>query len=636
MWPSMFTARRAQALGAAMVLAWAAQALAQESVEPPHHQKLDRSVHEALLAGRPAPVIVQFTDVTSRVRGQQAVLEHGGIVSRAFGSGAGFSASVDAATIDALAFDPGVARISIDAVVRPTQVSLGGSIAAVTSSGAAAARHASGRRGEGIAVAVIDSGVQPHPDLPASRIRAFVDFVDGRSEPYDDFGHGTHVAGIVAGSGATSAGFAQPVIGTAPEVDVVALKVLDRSGAGRTSDVVAALEWVLANFRNYNIRVVNLSLGHPVFEPAATDPMVRAAEALTRRGIVVIASAGNQGIDPKTGAVGYGGITSPANGPSIIAVGAVDDKGTETRRDDTVTDYSGRGPTRFDLRAKPDLVASGHRVVSLSAPGSTLFTNYPQLQVYGGAEAVPAYFRLSGTSMAAPVVAGAAALVLDANPRLSASTVKMLLEFTAERLSNADRLTQGAGYVNTLGAVRLATLVNPRVPRGMFWLRQPAMPVAGDTLFGEHVAWAKNVVWGNRVLAGDAAYLHLAAWDDNVVWGNDLDNVVWGNADNVVWGNADNVVWGNNGVWGFGDGLLDNVVWGNDNIVWGNDAIVRSYWAASVVWSFWDDNVVWGNITRQSVDNVVWGNAGLDNVVWGNADNVVWGNTLAILTGGGL
>jgi len=333
----------------------------------------------------------------------------------------------------------------------------------------------------------------------------------------------------------------------------------------------------------------------------------------------VVASAGNQGIDPKTGAVGYGGITSPANGPSIIAVGAVDDKGTETRSDDTVTDYSGRGPTRFDLAAKPDVVASGHKVVSLSAPGSTLFTNYPQLQVYGGTEAEPAYFRLSGTSMAAPVVAGAAALVLEANPRLSASTVKMLIEFTAQHLPNADRLTEGAGCVNALGAVRLATIVNPQAPHDAFWLRQPTMPAASDMLFGEHVVWATNVVWGNRVLLGDSAYLHMAAWDDNVVWGT-ADNVVWGN--HSVWSFSydllDNVVWGN-------VATFDNVVWGNDNIVWGNDGVVRGYWADRVVGGFWDDNVVWGNITRQS----------LDNVVWGNADNVVWGNTLAILTGGG-
>ena len=124
-----------------------------------------------------------------------------------------------------------------------------------------------------------------------------------------------------------------------------------------------------------------MSLGHPVYEPASTDPLVQAADALVRRGIVVVASAGNLGIDAQDHEVAYGGVTSPANGPSILAVGAVDNEGTDARADDHVTDYSSRGPTRFDLLVKPDLVASGHRIVSLAAPGSFLFENYPALHV---------------------------------------------------------------------------------------------------------------------------------------------------------------------------------------------------------------------------------------------------------------
>ena len=166
----------------------------------------------------------------------------------------------------------------------------------------------------------------------------------------------------------------------APEVDLVVLKVLDGTGAGRTSDVIAALEWVAANHAAYNIRVVNMSLGHPVYEPASTDPLVQAADALVRRGIVVVASAGNLGTDPQDHEVAYGGVTSPANGPTVLAVGAVDNKGTDARGDDRVTDYSSRGPTRFDLLVKPDLVASGHRIVSLAAPGS-----YPVRELSGAA-----------------------------------------------------------------------------------------------------------------------------------------------------------------------------------------------------------------------------------------------------------
>ena len=148
--------------------------------------------------------------------------------------------------------------------------------------------------------------------------------------------------------------------------------------------MLEALEWVADNHRAYDIRVVNISLGHPVYEPASRDPLVRAAEALVRRGIVVVASAGNMGINPATGLVGYGGVTSPANGQGLIAVGAVDNQDTDARSDDKVTNYSSRGPTRFDFFLKPDIVASGHQVVSLSAPGSTLFETYPALHVHGG------------------------------------------------------------------------------------------------------------------------------------------------------------------------------------------------------------------------------------------------------------
>jgi serine protease AprX len=477
---------------------------------------------------------------------------------------------------------------------------------------------------------VIDSGVQPHPDLPASRIRKFVDFVNGRWYPYDDFGHGTHVAGIAAGSGLSSALLEDPYVGAAPEVDIVALKVLDGQGAGKTSDVIAALEWVAQNHVTYNIRIVNLSLGHPVYEPASTDPLVRAAEALVARGIVVVASAGNLGVDPIDGEPGSGGVTSPANGARIIGVGAIDNQGTGVRSDDVVAEYSSRGPTRFDLIVKPDLVASGHRVPSLAAPGSYLFEHFPELQVAAGANGFPHYMVLSGTSMAAPLVSGTAALMLEANPRLSAGTIRAILEFTAQHVPNASVLSQGAGQVNALGAVRLSRLIKPRVGVGGIWLKsQRGVPQSYDMLFGEPVSWAKNIVWGDGVLLGDSAYLHLAAWNDNIVWGQDLDNIVWGQCDggdctNIVWGQCDgdgcdNIVWGqgaDNIVWGQG---LDNIVWGQcqttscDNIVWGQDG----------------DNIVWGQCSGDACDNIVWGQ-GSDNIVWGQCqgaacDNIVWG-----------
>jgi serine protease AprX len=445
-------------------------------------------------------------------------------------------------------------------------------------------------------------------------------------------------------------------------VDIVALKVLDSQGAGKTSDVIAALEWVAHNHAAYNIRIVNLSLGHPVYEPASSDPLVQAAEALVQRGIVVVASAGNLGIDPVDGQSGSGGVTSPANGSRIIAVGAVDNKGTGARSDDEVASYSSRGPTRFDLIVKPDLVASGHRVPSLSAPGSHLFQTYPALHLNAGSELVPRYMILSGTSMAAPLVSGTAALMLEANPRLSAGAVRAILEFTAQHLAATTLLAQGAGQLNALGAVRLSRLVKPRVGLGQIWLKSPlGVPEAYDVLFGEPVAWAKNIVWGDRVLLGDSAYVHLAAWNDNIVWGQDVDNIVWGQCasgaacDNIVWGQCDgdgcdNIVWGQTGdniVWGQGldnivwgqcaNAACDNIVWGQDgnNIVWGQSGNALGYWADSTVWGFWDGAVDWTTVTRG--ENIVWGQDYLNNIVWGESgDNIVWGQSLHVLTNGGL
>jgi serine protease AprX len=668
--------------------AWALVALASLALgvpawaQTPAVDKFDEVIRQAVAEGRPVRAIVRFSDSDSRDRGALTVVSRGGRIRRALNDVTALTVDVDANTAAELGADFGTLTISTDATVRSTGVTQ--TVRAARASGARAARTRFNRTGRGMSIAIIDSGVEPHADLPEWRIRKFVDFVDGRTTPYDDFGHGTHVAGIAAGSGASSGGLDDQVVGVAPEVDIVALKVLDSQGAGKTSDVIAALEWVAQNHTAYNIRVVNLSLGHPVYEPASTDPLVKAAEALVDRGIVVIASGGNLGVDPADGLTGHGGITSPANGPRIIAVGAVDNQGTLPRSDDAVASYSSRGPTRFDVIVKPDLVASGHRVASLSAPNSFLFQNYPALHVTAASETVPSYMILSGTSMAAPLVSGTVALMLEANSRLSVGAVRAILEFTAQRLPNAGPLAQGAGQLNALGAVRLARMVKPRVGRGQIWLKpQNGVPLPYDTLFGETVLWAKNIVWGQGVLLGDSAYVHLAAWDDNIVWGQELDNIVWGQCngsecDNIVWGQCDgdgcdNVVWGqdfnDNIVWGqqfenivwgqCGNSTCDHIVWGQnadnvvwgqcaatacdslelvascsgagcDNVVWGQGGYALGYWADNTVWGFWDASVDWTSVTRLQGDNVVWGQDYLDNIVWGqcragSCDNVVWG-----------
>ncbi|HWI19562.1 MAG TPA: S8 family serine peptidase, partial [Vicinamibacterales bacterium] len=426
--------------------------------------------------------------------------------------------------------------------------------------------------------------------------------------------------------------------------------------------------------RIHNIKVVNLSLGHAVLESIFTDPLVQAVERLSRKGIVVVTAAGNKGINPVTGNPGYGGVGVPCNAPSAICVGSLDTEGTSPFGDDHVADSSSRGPTRFDLLAKPDMVAPGVNIVSIAAPGSRLFNDFASLRV-PGSTGNPDYFMLSGTSMASPAVAGAAALLLTENSSLSANTVKMSLQFTARVISHTDVLTQGAGALNIGGALILADAINPFVRRGRNWITHP-ITAANQDASGQTINWSQRIIYGDRFMQPRYAQIRLFRWsddivwaydaiednivwgnDDNIVWGND-DNIVWGNEDNIVWGNDDNIVWGNheddNIVWGNGEsdnivwGIDDNIVWGNDdNIVWGNsddDNIVwgnshlRDVWASNVVWGFWDDNIVWGNITRATDDNIVWGNtddnivwgncseANDDNIVWGNDDNIVWGN----------
>jgi serine protease AprX len=492
--------------------------------------------------------------------------------------------------------------------------------------GARAVQEALGYTGAGIGVAIIDSGVTSwHDDLTNhsktvypfgnQRISAFVDFVHGRTQPYDDDGHGTHVAGIIAGNGYDTKG---QKAGSAPDASLAVLKVLDGNGQGTISNLIAALDWVLANHAQYNIRVVNMSVGAGVTESYWTDPLTLAAKRVVDAGVVVVAAAGNAGKNA-AGQVQYGAIASPGNAPWVLTVGAYSTNGTANRADDTIATFSSRGPTYLDYAAKPDLVAPGVGTYSLAAPGSTLVLQNP-LALLGGlvATANAPYMSLSGTSMAAPVVSGTIALMLQANPTLTPNAVKAILEYTAQTYTGYNALTQGAGYLNALGAVRLA--------------RFYATARAGDPI-PEQAMWSKHLIWGNHMLSHGAIDPRANAFAVGTNWGvamaDDGDNIVWGTADsgdNIVWGTADS---GDNIVWGTADDG-DNIVWGTDcggndcdNIVWGTADV-----GDNIVWGTADagDNIVWG--TADSGDNIVWGTADSSSTVWGMADsgdNIVWG-----------
>ncbi len=236
--------------------------------------------------------------------------------------------------------------------------------------------------------------------------------------------------------------------GIAPNANLISLRVLDQNGAGTDSFVIAAIDLAiqLSSTGKYNVRVINLSLGRPVFEPAAYDPLCQAVEQAWRAGIVVVVAAGNEGRDNSVGENGYGTINSPGNDPYVITVGAMKTEGTATRTDDLIASYSSKGPTLFDHYAKPDLVAPGNLIVSTLPPGLTLSNAYPKNTITGN------YFMLSGTSMATPVVSAAAALLLQQNPRWNPDQVKARLMETASKnfpvSSIAVDATTGASYVS--------------------------------------------------------------------------------------------------------------------------------------------------------------------------------------------
>lgn len=280
--------------------------------------------------------------------------------------------------------------------------------------------HRKGYTGEGVTVAIIDTGTSPHSDLlvPNERIVGFKDFVNNRNSPYDDNGHGTHIAGIIAGSGYSSNG---KYTGIAPKANILPIKALDENGSGNTSDIIKALSWAVETKDQYNTKIINLSLGSPVNNPCSKDPLCRATKEATDNGLVVVVAAGNSGPSKKS-------ILSPGISPNVITVGAVDDKRTPDTSDDTIASFSSRGPTKEGLN-KPDIVAPGVNIMSLSNTKQNGYTS------------------LSGTSMATPVISGAIALLLEKESNLSPNEIKRRLTNSCIDLKEYKE-NQGAGMIS--------------------------------------------------------------------------------------------------------------------------------------------------------------------------------------------
>lgn len=519
--------------------------------------------------------------------------------------------TVPISELDELSRQPGVIHVSRDFEMRAAMTS-------VNAASGAAVAHNYGWNGAGVGIALIDSGISRHADLPI-RVVYTKDFVEPLGLGVDRHGHGTHVAGIIFGQGTNTRGVDDG--GIAPRAHLVNLRVLNEQGSGRESDVIDAIGTAIKVKNLYNIRVINLSLGRPVFESWVDDPLCLAVKKAWDAGIVVVVAAGNYGRLNEVGNEGYGTITAPGNTPAVITVGAMNTLGTPNAADDVMASYSSKGPSILDHVVKPDLVAPGNRISSTIAD-STLAREHPELvqsnrkTLLGVVRGQSDYMQLSGTSMAAPVVAGAAALLLQQNPQLSPDSVKARLMKTASKnfpnittiydpatrqsfVIQNDIFTVGAGYLDIWAALNDSTTVargktaeSPAVAydsrSGEFRLASGQTAVWGrDETFGETAVWGRNIIEGSTAVWGRNVNGSTAVWGRGAIWGN---TAVWGRSGaegyTAVWGR--NSVDGNTAVWGRNNAEGSTAVWGRDSAegstaVWGRNAADQAQALSSIL-----------------------------------------------------
>ena len=381
---------------------------------------------------------------------RRAVVTAGGAVGDDLPFVHGFEASMSGTAAFAVAASPAVRAVSINHRIGFEEFSYDETTTAsnFARTTEATAAWAEGRLGEGVGVAVLDTGISSMPDFDGRVV--FGPDLSGEGSTIDTHGHGTVMAGIVAGNGNDSAGRTGGAFtGVAPRSTVVSVKVAGRNGVVDVSTMLQAMHWISAYKDQFNIRVMNLSWGSASRQDPALDPLNYAVQRLWQQGVVVVVAAGNAG--PQAGTV-----TKPADDPLVLTAGAFDDKQNADPGDDSLPSWSSRGPTAAGL-TKPDVVAPGRFVTATRSLGSLIEREYPKALI------APSYIRGSGTSEAAAVTSGVVALLLSEHPGLTPDQVKSVLTRSGSMLPNHDANSQGRGRIRLSTARSLAT-TNPGPP----------------------------------------------------------------------------------------------------------------------------------------------------------------------------
>jgi serine protease AprX len=415
--------RSAAALALAALLSFAALPLPGAGTQP------STSVLEVIVQG-----------AGSAVSAAKAVVSSGGTVEQVLPIVDGVSAEIPTSVLDELRADPRVRGVTPNEPIAFEGAPDSATSHRIQKIVRSDDLWAQGIDGSGTTVALLDTGVYAaHPDL-AGRVAHCEDLShEAGTEAHcaDTFGHGTFMAGLIAGDGSASNG---KHTGAAPRAQIVSVKAAGFDGATDVSTVLAGIQWIVAHRDTYGIRVMNLSLGTDSSQDYRLSPLNYAVERAWASGIVVVVSAGNSGPDAAT-------VMKPGDDPYVITVGASNDEGSMSTSDDRVPVFSSRGPTRANGLAKPDLVSPGVHTVSLRSPGSAID------QQYGTTAAVGShYFKGTGTSMATATVSGVVAQMLQRQPELTPDQVKFRLTSTAHRIADVDPLRAGAGLVDAYAA----------------------------------------------------------------------------------------------------------------------------------------------------------------------------------------